>query len=449
MIGNLIGTNAAGTAAIGNILDGMRIDQGTTGNTIGGTTASARNIISGNARFGILITDSGTSNNAVQGNYIGTDVNGTADLGNISDGIHIQAAASNNTIGGTTAGAGNVISGNDGNGITVTGSGTNGNTIAGNLIGTNASGSANNILIGNDGFESPNLGAGFGAYQYSPGGASWTFSSAGITAINTAWGMMGATNGNDNGGATSTMRQAAFIQNGNGTTSGRIRRTLSGFVDGRVFVSFGLEARAGYGSNPIKVMMDGVSLGTFTPVNNNSFNTVTTASIPITAGSHTLYFLGTNNSGDNDSFIDNVRVINTLGNAGDGIAIANGSATTIGGTAANAGNVISGNVGDGLRITGNGSPISGAVIQGNLVGVNLAGNASVPNGSNGVEIINSQDNTIGGATIGAKHHLGKCRAGHLHSGRVVDRELGGRRLCWNRYHGNRRHCQWHSRNLAP
>ncbi len=136
VIGNLIGTNSAGTAAIGNILDGMRIDQGTTGNTIGGTTSSARNIISGNARFGILITDSGTSNNAVQGNYIGTDVNGTADLGNTSDGIHIQAAASSNTIGGTTAGAGNVVSGNDGNGVTITGSGTTGNTVAGNYIGT-------------------------------------------------------------------------------------------------------------------------------------------------------------------------------------------------------------------------------------------------------------------------------------------------------------------------
>ena len=54
--GNLIGTNAAGTAALGNGDDGVLIEAGATAITIGGTTASARNIISGNANDGVEIT---------------------------------------------------------------------------------------------------------------------------------------------------------------------------------------------------------------------------------------------------------------------------------------------------------------------------------------------------------------------------------------------------------
>ena len=76
-------------------------------NTIGGTTPAARNVISSNGGAGIAIVTEGSvpaSGNLVQGNFIGTDATGTARLllGNL-DGIDI--ATSNNTIGGTVAGA--------------------------------------------------------------------------------------------------------------------------------------------------------------------------------------------------------------------------------------------------------------------------------------------------------------------------------------------------------
>src|SRR5262249_39768781 len=51
-----------------------------------------------------------------------------------------KQGATGNTIGGTAAGAGNVISGNTGAGITLTDSGTTANVVAGNFIGTNAAG---------------------------------------------------------------------------------------------------------------------------------------------------------------------------------------------------------------------------------------------------------------------------------------------------------------------
>src|SRR5262249_18052490 len=77
--GNLIGTNAAGTAAVQNqwgiLLSGSNHVQ------IGGTTPGARNVISGNQRFGVSLEDFGVGNR-IQGNLIGTDKSGTAPLGN-------------------------------------------------------------------------------------------------------------------------------------------------------------------------------------------------------------------------------------------------------------------------------------------------------------------------------------------------------------------------------
>ena len=66
---------------------------------------------------GIDITGSGASGSVVQGNFIGTDANG-ANLGNTGDGVTIDNA-SNNTIGGTASGAGNMIAFNTGAGVTV------------------------------------------------------------------------------------------------------------------------------------------------------------------------------------------------------------------------------------------------------------------------------------------------------------------------------------------
>lgn len=138
VLGNFIGTNASSAAGIGNSV-GVLILAGATNNTIGGTTSSARNIISGNAYYGIDITGTGTNNNQIQGNYIGTNVAGTAALANGSIGVIIEAGASSNTIGGSTS-ARNIISGNSQYGIDVTGATTSSNVITSNYIGLDATG---------------------------------------------------------------------------------------------------------------------------------------------------------------------------------------------------------------------------------------------------------------------------------------------------------------------
>jgi CSLREA domain-containing protein len=138
--GNFIGTDAGGTNDQGNTQDGIRISGAN--NRVGGILPAARNLISGNNSDGIEITGSGATGNLVQGNLIGTTASGSSGLANFGNGIQISSSASNNTIGGTAAGAGNVISGNNSDGIEITGSGATGNLVQGNLIGTTASGSS-------------------------------------------------------------------------------------------------------------------------------------------------------------------------------------------------------------------------------------------------------------------------------------------------------------------
>ena len=146
--GNFIGTNATGTAVLGNSSSGIRVSSNSNNTTIGGTAAGALNLISGTIGTGIQI-DSSNSGNLVQGNLIGTDITGTLDFGNQTG---IAIGSPNNTIGGTTSAARNLISGNNINGIVINGGLANANLVQGNFIGTDATGTADlgNSLHGVD-----------------------------------------------------------------------------------------------------------------------------------------------------------------------------------------------------------------------------------------------------------------------------------------------------------
>ncbi len=108
LTGDMIGTNAAGTSAISNVGNGLLIDNGATNNTIGGTTATARDILSGNTLCGIQIYGNGSSGNIIEGDYIGTNASGSKPLSNgttsvltAGDGVLIDMGAAGNTVGGT------------------------------------------------------------------------------------------------------------------------------------------------------------------------------------------------------------------------------------------------------------------------------------------------------------------------------------------------------------
>ena len=138
--GCFIGTNNAGAAAAGNKFHGVLISGAATNVRIGGTTAAARNIISGNFLRALPYSARSTSANKVLGNFIGTAVNGTTDMGNALDGVLIGGGSKNNVIGGTDFKARNVISGNDANGVNIQDAGTNGNKVQGNYVGLQANG---------------------------------------------------------------------------------------------------------------------------------------------------------------------------------------------------------------------------------------------------------------------------------------------------------------------
>ncbi|HEY9285660.1 MAG TPA: Calx-beta domain-containing protein, partial [Pyrinomonadaceae bacterium] len=150
--GCYVGTDAAGAAALANGQIGILVSSA--GNTIGGTSAGARNVVSGNGNAGILISGAAATGNAVQGNYVGTDAAGTAAVANAFNGVQINNSAGSNTVGGTGPAARNVISGNGLNGVSVQAAG---NTVQGNFIGTKADGAsalanaANGLIVNNAG----------------------------------------------------------------------------------------------------------------------------------------------------------------------------------------------------------------------------------------------------------------------------------------------------------
>ncbi|MCP5092073.1 MAG: DUF4347 domain-containing protein, partial [Gammaproteobacteria bacterium] len=293
IVGNYIGTDVTGTLDLGNTTFGINVTTGAENNTIGGTTAAQRNVISGNDSHGIILWGSTTTGNVVQGNYIGVNAAGTAALGN-DDGIRVSGGANGNTIGGDrAAGEGNVISGNSTDGVSVTNTGTDNNQIYGNYIGTDYTGlvavaNARHGVLLYDGVQGTEVGG-------------------------TGTGEGNVISGNTNEGV---------LINGNGQTT-----------SGNVLVA-----------NYIGVGSDGTT---------------------------------------------------TLGNGGDGVQLTNGSSdNTIGGNVAGAGNLISGNDGNGITVYG--ATTTGNIIQGNLIGTDATGTSKLRNESNGINLDSSFSTTIGG-----------------------------------------------------
>jgi hypothetical protein len=158
---NYIGTDVTGTIDQGNGLNGVYV-LNSGGNTIGGPSASARNLVSGNGGEGVRVDGPSSVGNVIQGNYIGTTASGLADLGNSNSGVYLRHAPGNSVLN-------NVVSGNDGfAGIAICGNASGAiettcggggfgnesaddNIIGGNRIGTTADGTGalgNGSIVG-------------------------------------------------------------------------------------------------------------------------------------------------------------------------------------------------------------------------------------------------------------------------------------------------------------
>jgi len=304
-------------------------------NLIGGTSAAARNIISGNKLIGVLISFAGATGNLVQGNFIGVDASGRKSLGNLDYGVEINAASSN-LIGGTDPGAGNVIGGfgvnTPGGGVLGAGidtrHGATNNIIAGNLIGTDAA--------GND------------------------------TLTNYGQGVYLESGGNTVGG---TVPGARNVISGN-TYSGLLIASDNNIVQGNfigtditgtkaILNEYGLQIAQGSGN----------LIGGVVPSAGNTISGNGAVGVLLLAASNNLLegnLIGTQ-----------LDAISPLGNLGPGVLILGGASNnSLGGTMSGAGNTIAFNGSEGLHIEGTstGNHISRNSIYANTgIGVNLAG----------------------------------------------------------------------------
>jgi hypothetical protein len=389
--GNFIGTDKSGSKALGNSGNGIIID-GANGNTIGGTSSSDLNVISGNAGDGILIRGQGSGNfassgNLVEGNYIGTDVSGSKAIPNTGSGIVVYdyvGSPSGNTIGGTSAGAGNIVSGNSSDGVYLVGRKVSKTQVLGNYIGLNAAGTAP-------------LGNAFSGVEISD------------AMMNTVGGAIAAARNIISGNTTGIYvhSTAASLGAGNVIAGNFIGTDKSGI---RPLGNKGSGAYIASAGNTI----GGTTIGSGNVVSGNSGDGVdlngSTATHNQVQGNH----IGLDDSGTA-----------ALPNHGTGVSIFNAGMNTIGGTAVGAGNVISGNNGDGVYL--NGGAASGNQVQGNDIGLNASDTAALANAINGVEILDAPMNTIGG-TAAADRNVISANVGagvyiHSSAGTVSTRDL--------------------------
>ena len=352
--GNWIGISHNGTSALGNVNNGITLDGTSTGNLIGGTTAGARNILSGNGQSGLFLNAASVTGNLVEGNYLGTDVSGSLVVSNFLNGIEIQNAP------GNTIGPGNVISGNRQHGLFINGSGARSNTVSGNYIGTDATGS---VALGNrTNGVTIYLGAGGNVIGGTSAGAGNVISG------NVQYGVLltGGANGN-------------FVQ---GNFIGLAAGGASALANGYEGVSI-----SGGSSNTI----GGVVAGARNVISGNTLDGI--GILLITDVVNAVYgnYIGTDITGT--KAVPNVQA---------GIYVL-ACSNLIGGVAAGSGNVISGNSQQGVWLSGVSGNVTGNVIQGNLIGLDVTGANSLGNGDAGIAITSAARNQIGGASAAARN----------------------------------------------
>lgn len=395
--GNHVGLDVTGTIDLGNDSVGVYIDDSPS-NRIGGTTPDDRNVISGNESSGVFILKPGATSNRVLGNYIGTDATGTISVQNWN-GLSVSGA-SDNTIGGTSAGARNVISGNRLGGLTLSRQSSNpatGNLVQGNYIGTNAAG---NAALGN-----------------GRNGVSLTSTS-------------GNTIGGAEPGAGNVISGNGFSAPSTGTSSSEVNGIHirgNGFEAGDLVLGNYIGTNAA-GNAAIPNRSRGVYL------HGASYHTIGGS---LTAGTGNVISghqscgisFGINSNTGTDPWIypSDVTIIgNRIGTDATGMfAIGNGCGagpsgdnTVLGGTGPGQGNLISGNS-TGVNISGT----SGVRVEGNLIGTDITGNGPLGNTGSGVVMVNGAEGyTVGGTTAGAGNTIAynqvsgiESYPGHLNS----------------------------------
>jgi parallel beta-helix repeat protein len=412
VLGNDIGLDASGTFAVSNALSGIGIWGGSSSNMIGGANAGARNVISGNFEYGVLIGDSNTTDTVVQGNYVGTDATGANPVPNGYGGVGVFGGANHVTVGGAGAGAGNVLSGNVNAGLWFSDEGTTNNVAQGNFIGVNAGataavfntvtgiyvvgGSSGNFIVNN--VLSGNLS--YGLFISDPGTSNNVVQgnfigtdALGVNALPNGYtgiGLWSSAADNLIGGTTAASRN---IISGNGQNGISMGGAGSGgnVIEGNYI---------GVASNGLRALPN-VGVGVYVETSLQS-NVIGTNIISGNAYGGIEFYQASNNVVQGNAIGVAVDGVTAAPNGGIGIYLYECQSNLIGGTGAGAGNVVSANLGDGIQFFGPGTSYN--TVEGNFVGTTKTGLSSLGNSSSALSLISGPtSNTIGGATAAARN----------------------------------------------
>lgn len=353
---NYIGTDLTGLVKAPNRIHGMLLM--CDNNRVGGTLAWQRNVISGNGVLGLFMLYS--NSNIVQGNYVGVGADGVTPVGNAT-GIDSQGGRGT-LIGGTEPGAGNVISGNDQDGLLIY-TDSDHNVVQGNLIGTDYTGKA----------AAANSGWGIevqGAYNLI-GGSS--ISARNFLSGNVASGIVFYL-----GTAHDNLVQGNFI--GTDITGTRAIPNVNQGVSfsGDTDVDLTAPGPANNiigGTTPEQrniISGNGTGVGIF---NRSRYNTI--------SGN----YLGTDVTGTRE--IPNQTGINIFNDSDH---------NTIGGDASGAGNVIAASAIDGINLGSDST-----TVQGNTFGLAADGITAMPTGGHAILTIFSSHQRIGGTSPQARN----------------------------------------------
>ena len=369
--GNYIGTDVTGSLDLGNGSVGVWVYD-VPSNRIGGSSAGARNVISGNDSTGVFIYKSGSTSNVVLGNYIGTDASGTVAMANY-EGVSVSGA-SDNTIGGVAAGARNVISGNRFSGVKITrfsSFAANGNLVQGNYIGTNANGDS---ALGNGRNGVYLLTTSGNTIGGAEPGAGNVVSGNGFGSNNTGDEKNGV-HIRGNGFEAGDLLLGNYIGTNAAGTAAIPNMNNGILLDGARYHTIGGSLTAGTGN-----LISGNHCGIKFVIDTGAVPWVHSSDITITGNR-----IGTDAAG-----------MAAIGNS-CGIA-PGGENNVIGGTISGQGNLISGN---NTGISMSGPSTVDNLVHGNLIGTDITGNGPLGNTGSGITFINGANgNTIGGTATG-------------------------------------------------
>ncbi len=362
-----LGTNGAGASGLGNEAVGVGL-VGTSQARVGGTAAGAGNVASGNDGFGVEAVGSALS--LIEGNRMGTNAAGTAALANAFAGVALYSAPGT-TVGGTAAGAGNLISGNGANGgIYITGN-TGSYVVQGNWIGLDSSGIT----------ALPNLGSAMlvqDSLAVLVGGS--TSAARNVISGNRGGGLwfrsVGASNGHLVAGnyiGTDWAGVSAIPNEVTGPVP-YLDQTAAGISVKNAQVTIGGTSGTAPG---------GPCTGSCNLVSGNLLDGIVLEGAP--ANGVGGNFVGTDFSGLAD-----------LGNSGAGVVVLDSNGNQIGGDLPAARNVISGNGLEGVLVTGGNIVPTANLIIGNHIGVGTTGSTAIPNDLVGVGLLSADANQIGG-----------------------------------------------------